>query len=133
MEETPAGPRLLGSRCSGCDSVYFPRAATCRNPECAGGVLEATALPPRGTLYSYTIQHYQPPPLFRMDDWRPYAIGLVEFDGGVRVMGMLSRVALDEIRIGDAYVLDGATLFVDEAGCEVRTHVFAPQAQGDAA
>lgn len=133
MEETHEGPRLLGARCSGCATVYFPRVTTCRNPDCEAGAPEATLLSPRGVLFSYTVQHYQPPPLFRMQDWRPYAIGLVELDEGLRVMGMLSGVELDQIRIGEAYVLASEMLYRDEDGREVRTHVFAPAAPGGAA
>jgi uncharacterized OB-fold protein len=124
FEETAQGPQLLGARCSGCGTTYFPRVATCRNPACDSGAPEAVALERRGVLYSYTIQHYRPPALFRVDDWSPYAIGLLEFPEGIRVMGMLRGVALDAIRIGETYVLASTALYRDEEGCDVRTHVF---------
>lgn len=120
------GVALLASRCKGCHSTYFPRTATCRNPGCASMALVDSELCGIGTLYSFTIQRYRPPPLFRMDDWQPYAVGTVEFPQGIRVMGMLRDVEFDEIRIGQPFVLHAAALYVDEHGTEVQTHVFKP-------
>ena len=130
FEETAAGTQLLAARCSGCGTTYFPRVTTCRNPDCNSGTPQPVALSRRGVLYSYTVQHYRPPPLFRMDDWAPYAIGLVEFPEGIRVMGMLSGVEPDAVRIGDTYVLGSTILYHDEEGVEVRTHVFERDAGG---
>ena len=64
------------------------------------------------------------------NDWAPYAIGLVEFPEGIRVMGMLSGVEPDAVRIGDTYVLGSTILYHDEEGVEVRTHVFERDAGG---
>src|SRR6478736_5522983 len=51
--------RLLGTRCSVCASVFFPREdAFCRNPGCAGGELAETTLSPRGRVWSYTDSRY---------------------------------------------------------------------------
>ena len=39
--ETPAGPRLLGSRCATCDTPYFPKVTVCRAPTCNASKIEA--------------------------------------------------------------------------------------------
>lgn len=130
MEELSDGPRLIATRCAGCGQVYFPRAATCRNPGCNSSTLEETRLSQEGVLYSYTVQHYRPPPLFRMDDWEPYAIGLVHLTEGVRIMGMLSGVEHDQIRIGQAVKLVTGMLYTNEDGVDVVTYMFAPAEQG---
>ncbi len=88
-------------------------------------------MPPHGTLYSYTVQGYRPPPLFRQDDWAPYAIGVVELDGGLRVMGMLSGCALDAIEIGMPLRLGVTRLYADDEGHDVLTYVFRPDDSGD--
>ncbi|EED36473.1 conserved hypothetical protein [Luminiphilus syltensis NOR5-1B] len=110
--------------------TYFPSSTTCRNPACGSDTVESTQLSLVGTLYSYTVQHYQPPPLFRNDDWQPYAIGVVEFPEKVRVMGMLSGIALDDIAIGERYVLALSDLVKDADGKQVHTHAFTPESQG---
>ncbi len=58
----PDRPRLLGTKCAGCGSIFFPRETVrCRNPACGSRVLEETELSPRGTLWSFTGAEYQPP------------------------------------------------------------------------
>ncbi len=127
FEMVEDGARLLGSRCTGCGTLYFPQALSCRNPRCDDKSVEQTHLPATGTLASFTIQRYRPPPLFRMDDWSPYAIGLVDLGDGIEVMGMLDGVALDDIRIGMAMKLVGEPLFTGEDGTKVLTYKFAPK------
>jgi len=121
------GARLLGSHCTGCGTVYFPQALSCRNPACDVKTVERTHLPATGTLVSFTVQRYRPPPLFRMDEWSPYAIGLVDLGGGLEVMGMLFGIALDDIRIGMTLKLIVDPLFTEADGTPVLTYKFMPQ------
>ena len=62
--ETPEGPRLLGSKCGGCQTSYFPRSEICHNPDCNGSDMQPASFGPHGTLWSYAIQNYPPPPPF---------------------------------------------------------------------
>lgn len=117
---------LLGSRCAGCGAVYFPRPLGCRNPGCHEKKLTAIELPRSGRLISYTVQRYRPPPLFQVEDWAPYAIGLVSLGEGLEVMGMLCGFDLDQITIGSAVRVVAGPLYVDEDGCSVHTYQFAP-------
>jgi uncharacterized OB-fold protein len=105
FREDEAGSALIGSRCTGCGSHYFPQALSCRNPDCDVKVVEQALLGRRGELYSYTVQHYRPPALFRIDDWTPYAIGLVALPEGLKVMARLTAVDLDALEIGTAVEL----------------------------
>ena len=125
--------RLIGSRCQGCDTLYFPQPLSCRNPDCADKRLETELLPAQGTLYSYTVQLYRPPPLFRDDAWQPYAIGLVEITEGLRVMGMLSGCPLDAIRIGMGVRLATRGLYEQDSAGMVETYVFTPDESGQGA
>lgn len=121
---------LVGSRCQECGSHYFPQALGCRNPDCDGTVVERVLLGRRGRLYSYTIQQYQPPPLFRMAPWKPYAIGLVEVGEGLKVIAMLTDMDLDDLRIGTAVRLVAESLYEDGAGRAVLTYKYAPSDGG---
>jgi uncharacterized protein len=116
-----SGAHLVGARCKTCLELYFPATQTCRNPICVSNDLEPTRLASSGTLYSYTIQYYQPPALF---NWEPYAIGLVDLDDGVRVSGVLSDIAFDDIRIGDRVTLGALPLYIDDSGLQRMTHAF---------
>ncbi|WP_225821840.1 Zn-ribbon domain-containing OB-fold protein [Streptomyces naphthomycinicus] len=76
------GFRLLGTRCTACTSVFFPREDTrCRNPHCAGGPLEEVPLSRRGRIWSYTDSRYRPPSPYVSNQelpWEPYALIAVE-------------------------------------------------------
>jgi uncharacterized OB-fold protein len=130
FEVLPDGPRLIGSHCTSCDTIYFPVALSCRNPRCAEKRIRPALLPGRGSLLSFTIQRYQPPPLFRMDNWQPYAIGLIDLGAGVEVMGMLTGLELDAIRIGMPLKMVIEILYTDAARGAVATYKFAPDIPG---
>lgn len=117
---------LIGGRCDGCGAHSFPRATHCRNPECVGGAVTRTLFGRRGSLYSYTVQAYRPPPVFAMDDWAPYALGLVQLPEGLRVLAMLSG-PVDDLRIGMPLELVVESLRTDEAGREVLTYKYRPE------
>ena len=56
-------PHLLGTRCTSCSTVFFPRASGfCRNPDCRGREFTEIELARTGTVWSYTDAQYQPPP-----------------------------------------------------------------------
>jgi len=130
VEITPDGPRLIGTRCAGCNTLYFPQKDSCSNPACDAKAPVLAHLPALGTLYSYTIQRYQPPALFRIDNWEPYIIGLVELDEGVRVMAMLTGISEDQLRIGMDLRLVTEELFADDARGSVLTYKFTPSGAG---
>ncbi len=120
------GVRLIGTHCRSCGSYYFPKALSCRNPLCREKQIEYTLLGPSGTLYSYTLQAYQPPALFRMENWAPYAIGLVALPQGLRVMGMMCDCSPAALRIGMPVQLTAQTLYHDDEGRAVLTYMFKP-------
>ncbi|MEV0092703.1 zinc ribbon domain-containing protein [Streptomyces sp. NPDC050738] len=78
------GFRLLGTRCSACSAVFFPREDSfCRNPACTGGELVQVPLSPRGRVWSYTDGRYRPPAPYVSDpsaEWKPYVLLAVELE-----------------------------------------------------
>ena len=117
---------LVGTRCSGCGTHYFPKSISCRNPRCESKTVERAVFGRQGQLFRYTVQSYRPPALFRMEPWEPYAIGLVELPEGLRVMSMLTGVGLDALEIGMPLELVVKPLYRDEAGHDVLTYAYAP-------
>lgn len=98
--------RLLGTRCTACGSVFFPREDVhCRNPHCAGGTLEEVPLSPRGRIWSYTDSRYRPPSPFVSDPelpWEPYALIAVELEAErIVVLGQAAPgVTVAELTVG---------------------------------
>lgn len=111
-------PHLLGTRCSGCGSYFFPRERTaCRNPACPGGELEEVALSSRGRLWSFTNNCYPPPkPFVAPDPFEPYAIAAVELEEEkMVVLGQVVRgVGAEELEAGMEMELCLETLFEDD-------------------
>ena len=128
FQGTGASARLIGTRCTSCGTHYFPKSLSCRNPQCREKKVEDALFGHYGTLYSFTVQTYRPPALFRMDNWAPYAIGLVELPEGIRVMAMLTSCGNDEVHIGMQLELTVETLYRDEEGREVLTYMYMPSA-----
>lgn len=116
---------LTGSRCVGCGAVYYPKAAGCRNPECDSDALEPELIVGDGVLHSFTVQRYQPPSLFGMDPWSPYAIALVDMSQGVRVMGIVAGGHMQDLRIGMRLSL-ASQVIAQNGDQPVATHMFVP-------
>jgi len=86
-------PRLLGTRCKECGSIFFPRESDfCRNPSCTGSAFEEVPLSRTGRLWSFTNNCYPPPePFVAKDPFEPYAIAAVELEA--EKMVVLGQVA----------------------------------------
>lgn len=113
-------PRLLGTRCTSCGTVFFPKAAGfCRNPDCRGREFEEVALSPRGTVWSYTDAQYQPPAPYipAAEPYEPFALAAVELaEEQVVVLGQVAAgYGVDDLSVGASvelvveplYELDG--------------------------
>lgn len=111
-------PRLLGTRCKACGSVFFPKETSfCRSLRCDGSEFEEVALSRRGRLWSYTNNEYPPPaPYVATDPFEPYAIAAVELEAEkMVVLGQVVRgVGVDALRVGMEMELALETLFEDE-------------------
>jgi uncharacterized OB-fold protein len=112
-----AAPCLLGSRCTKCGAVFFPReSAFCRNPVCAGRDFEEAPLSRSGRLWSVTDNHYAPPaPYVSKDPFEPYAIAAVELEAEkLVVLGqVVPGVAARELEVGQEMELVLGALFED--------------------
>ena len=113
-------PALLGSRCTTCSSVFFPRSeGFCRNPACDGEVFEVTELSRRGKVWSYTDAQYQPPPPYvpASDPYVPFALAAVELPEGLVVLGQLADgYGVADVQVGTEVELVVETLHTDATG-----------------
>lgn len=116
---------LLGSRCTTCGTVFFPRTGGtsgqgfCRNPACAGEEFAETELSRRGTIWSYTDAQYQPPPPYvpRTDPYEPFALAAVELPEGLVVLGQVADgYGVADLHVGAEAELVVETLYADDSG-----------------
>lgn len=113
-------PALIGSKCTTCATVYFPRTdGFCRNPGCQGEEFTDTELSRRGTVWSYTDAQYQPPPPYlpRNDPYQPFALAAVELAEGIVVLGQVADgYGVADLHVGAEVALVVEPLYADDSG-----------------
>jgi uncharacterized OB-fold protein len=114
--DTGEEPALLGTRCETCGTFFFPREDTfCRNPVCDGTDLREVRLSRRGTVWSSTVNHFEPPaPYVSMGPFEPYVVAAVELpDEQMVVLGQVLGTS-EPLAVGTAVELVTDTLYEDD-------------------
>ena len=62
FREGEDGARLCGSRCAHCGTPAFPKSALGHSADCDDSQMQDAEFGPNGTVWSYSVQHYPPPP-----------------------------------------------------------------------
>ncbi|MHB8219719.1 MAG: Zn-ribbon domain-containing OB-fold protein [Acidimicrobiales bacterium] len=119
---TGASPRLLGSVCDDCGLRSFPRSERCGYCGAAGS--RPSELPATGRLWAWTAVTAAPPG-YRGEV--PYGFGVVELDGGPRVIGRLTEPEPTRLRLDQPMEVVVVTLHVGDDGRDVTTYAFAPR------
>lgn len=113
-----AAPALLGSKCTSCGNIAFPKETfLCRNPHCRGTEFTEVPLSRTGTVWSYTNAGYQPPkPYVAADPYVPFSIAAVELTAEkMVVMGqVVPGVTPADLTAGDQVELVLDTLYEDD-------------------
>ncbi|HEX8581605.1 MAG TPA: OB-fold domain-containing protein [Acidimicrobiales bacterium] len=120
-----AEPRLIGGRCRACGTVTFPRQGSC--PRCTGRAVDEHLLDRRGTLWTFTVQGFEPkPPYTGPAPFEPYGVGYVDLGGEVLVESRLTEHDPERLRIGAPMELVVVPFRHDDDGAEVVTFAFRP-------
>jgi uncharacterized OB-fold protein len=113
---------LTGAKCPLCATYVFPpRENNCPNPACEADELEAVALSRRGLLWSYTENHYSPPPPYpQSDPFEPFAVAAVQLaDEGVIVLGkVVEGTMAADLQVGMEMELTTMPLYVGDDGVQ---------------
>ncbi|MFH0914573.1 MAG: OB-fold domain-containing protein [Chloroflexota bacterium] len=121
------GANLIGSKCTSCNTCYFPKGLSCKNPDCQEKKVENYTFSRRGKLFSYTEVYYPPPLPFKMPEpFTPYRLGVVELAEGNRVVALLTDCKLEDLKIGMSMEMVVEKLVEDEQGNELVTYKFRP-------
>lgn len=104
-EELAAG-KIMATACKKCGKKYYPPRADCSG--CMGSEMEWKSIGDEGRLVTFT-KIYVPPDHFAIRQslmpfsniqFEPCPIGLLEVEGGLRIMGWIPKVDLKKIRVG---------------------------------
>jgi uncharacterized OB-fold protein len=113
-----AAPALLGARGTKSGSYFWPTAiAVSGNPSAPGEDREPASLSRRGTLWSWTTNHYAPPePYVAPDPFVPYTVCAVELDEEKMVVlgGLATGADATQLAVGMAMELVLGPLYEDD-------------------
>ena len=120
-ESDSAPPQLLGSKCTKCGEVFFPRRHSCA--KCMHRETRGVLLSSQGTIYSYTYVHF---PLFGgKREAKGYGVGQVDLPEGPRVQTILLG-GPNDFKIGMPVMMELETLKQDKDGNDVVIFRFRP-------
>jgi uncharacterized protein len=108
---------LLVHQCAACGRLRFIPSELC--PACHSSDAVWTAVSGRGTVYTFTVVHRAPTPVYQAD--APYAIAYVELDEGPRVPARLVDVAPEDVEVGMP-----VTVVFDDVDDELTLYRFRP-------
>ncbi len=114
---------LIGSKCTSCGELFFPRKQNGVCTHCQGRNLEDVRLSDQGKVITCTVVYQRPGGGFYKGSV-PYAYGVVELPEGVRFMSLLVSDDLESIKVGSNVRLVIDPLFEDEEGNQVLTYKF---------
>ena len=125
------GMRLLGSHCTACGELFFPRkSGGCTH--CQAATLEPVELGPYGRIDSFTAA-LQPPAGGFYRGPVPFCYGLIDLDDRLRVVSRIVGPHAS-LRRGQRVELVTEDLCTDKKGRRVQAFSFAPTSdQGVAA
>lgn len=127
---TRESPVLLGNRCRQCGEPFFPAAKGCTR--CSHTDLEPFELGDAGTIWSWTMQMFQPKAPYDGSEapgsFKPYGVGYVQMPCGLKVESRLVSKAGAGFAIGQAVKLVLEPYRRDESGADVLTYAFEPTA-----
>jgi len=120
---------LLGGECGACGRVQFPMAPTC--PACGSDSVAEVHLPTRGTLWGWTAVTAPPPGYLGTV---PFGFGVVELEGGLRIVTRLEEPDPARLEFGmpmQLVVVElGPDPDPDADDLPVTTYSFTPIADG---
>jgi hypothetical protein len=106
-------------KCKNCGFIQHHSHIRCL--KCKNEQFTITEPSGKATLISYTILK-APPMEFR--DKHSYALGIIEFENGIRLMGQIKENA--DLEIGIEVKLHNETICKDLDGREITTYIFEP-------
>ncbi len=88
--------KVEGTTCKKCGAKFFPPRADCAT--CLSKEMEWFEMPKKGTLETFTTAYYAP---FGFEADPPYTMGVVDFDGGLKLFARIAKeVKPEDVRVG---------------------------------
>ena len=117
--------QLIGSRCTACGELFFPKKEKGWCLHCYKNSLEDIKLSRKGKIVTFSVVMQQPGGGFYKGPV-PFAYGCVDLPDGIRIETLLSADDPDKLAAGMDVELEIGKLCDDEEGNEISTFKFKP-------
>ena len=88
--------KIEGTVCKKCGAKFFPPRADCA--ACLSKEMDWFEMPKKGTLETFTTAYYAP---FGFEADPPYTMGVVDFDGGLKLFARLAKeIKAEDVKVG---------------------------------
>ena len=93
----PQRYNLIGTKCTRCGEIYFPKRVMC--PECRRkGQLENIKFSGKGKIHTYSTIHT---PTEEFKSLSPYTVAIIELEEGAKITSQIVDCQKNDIQIGD--------------------------------
>ena len=93
----PQRYNLIGTKCTRCGEIYFPKRVMC--PECRRkGQLENIKFSGKGKIHTYSTIHT---PTEEFKALSPYTVAIIELEEGAKITSQIVDCQKNEVKIGD--------------------------------
>ena len=96
--------KLMAGKCVKCGKIHLPPRPLCSN--CYSKEFTWVQISGRGKLLTYTVINVAPQ---QFEALTPYAVGIVEMAGGLKIPGMIQDIKQGQLKIGMQLTLDFGT------------------------
>jgi len=87
--------KFMAAKCGKCNRILLPPKPVC--PYCGSREISWIEIPRVGRIVSYTEIHVPPRGFEKL---APYIVALVEFEGGVKLPGVVKDAKISDLKIG---------------------------------
>ena len=96
--------KLMAAKCNKCGAVQLPPRPACS--KCISKDLQWIPVNPKGKLLTYTVIHVATK---EFESKAPYALGIVRFDNGGQLLGMVRDIEPTKLQVGMTVSIDFET------------------------
>jgi uncharacterized OB-fold protein len=88
--------KVEGTVCKKCGAKFFPPRADCVS--CLSKEMDWFEMPKKGKLETFTTAYYAP---FGFEADPPYTMGVVDFDGGLKLFARVAKeIKVEDVKVG---------------------------------
>ncbi len=113
--------KLMAGKCLTCGKIHLPPRPLCDS--CYGQLFEWLEISGRGKLLTYTVIHVVPS---QFQAIAPYAVGIVQLEKGLRILGLILGVSAEQLNVGMDLVIDFVTCATDKTWPQWQRYCFRP-------